>query len=306
MRASYSCLALFLTATLSLNCDSAFANGEQRYCSDLFLAERDSNLQEIIRALGDGEEIPEATYSAYSTEEIGRAIVDRVRKREVRLQNNQLGRFRNVNMNSEADLILFFKRHDLESIYRNGFLNQHETGKSGGGFDPARRRLAEDKFTGLRLGQTREALKLRPKSAFLNIRQQTDLAEKRIFPDRMYGEIGAVMRNEIKSRALWISGDSVGFSEIASGLSPSDIEWLRNQGTFFRNKLPVESYDRTYYEAVIYGSLSISDVDYFIVRDQETASVLMRLGRPVYLFRETKINGRVVYEKGQRVFNRLL
>jgi len=254
-------------------------------------------VQEIVE-LPDHKEIPQSIYESFPVNEIARAIVQRVRTHELIFKNKiNSAEPKSLNVFNETDIILFFWDAHIESIAEKGFLNLHESHSSEGMYNPAVRRRAEDLFTGIQLGESPQALKLRPKSAFLNIRADIDLAPKKHSITNQYGNIGAVLKPEIKNRALWIDSDSLWFSQTSYVLNSRTM--IPSRGTFYRDSLPCTSLCRSYYEAVIYGEVGFADVDYFLVTDAGLAKKLKPFGRPVYKLISVFRNDRVVFQKGE-------
>ncbi len=195
-------------------------------------------------------------------------------------------------MDNEVDIVLQFWPRDLQSIMEKGFINLHQKGTSNGNRDIKRRLKIEDANIGLQFGSSLKAIQLRPKSAFLNVRADVDIGE--VMAEDLisqFGEIGAVMKTEVKRRSLWVASDSFksGY-ERSKTLDFSFKKILHFIGTFFRGKLPKRNKER-YFEALILGELSLKDVDHFVVSNPELVSILKPIGIPVYLGRWEISNG---------------
>lgn len=254
-------------------------------------------VQEIVE-LPDHNEIPPSVYESFPVNEIAKAIVQRVRSHELIFKNKiNSTEPKNLDVFNDTDIILFFWDSHIGSIAERGFLNLHESHSSKGMYNPAARLRAEDLFTGIKLGESPQALKLRPKSAFLNIRTKIDLVPKRHPIINQYGNIGAVLKAEVKDRALWIDSDSLWFSQTSHVMSSRTMIPFR--GTFYRDSLPCSSLCQAYYEAVVYGEVNFADVDYFLVTEPSLAERLKPYGRPVYKLNSVLRNDRVVFEKGE-------
>lgn len=257
-----------------------------------------SMLEKTIQELGENQQIPEAIYDQYSIDDIGSAIVQRIKKQEVKHHEDFLSGSRKIDFKNDTDIILFFWSKNIDSIAKNGFLNQHETTDSVGTYNPALRITAEDNYTGLQMGQSTPAKKMRPKSAFLNIRSDIDLDSR---PSNLlyhYGNIGAVMKSTTKEKSIWTIFPSLAIGE--EGVSRT-APLLQKRGTFERDSIPITGRSSACYEAVIYGKLGIEDVDYFFAGEKENLNQLKALGKPIYLIKVVTRNNRVIYEKGEQL-----
>lgn len=259
-------------------------------------------IEGVIR-LSDRDAISEDIFKQFSPKDIAEALVDRIRQQENEFARElvQVAHQEPVNLRDDTDIILFFWRSDVASIREKGFLNQFDVQRSRGYYSPGLRKTAEDQLTGLQLGNFPQSSKLRPKSAFLNIRSDKEFARKTDEVNAQYGNVGAVLKAELKDRAIWTAADSleIGMKK-SDGSSKSLMPW---RGTFDRNRLPTEGLSDDYYEALVFGPIEITDVDYFLVFNQVTADAVKNLGRPVYLGQMVFRNNRVVFEKGSLLHN---
>ncbi len=263
--------------------------------------------------LKNSDVIPQGIYVENSVNEIAKALVQRIRKAEQKINESDFkGNPKAVDFLNETDLILFFWSKNSTSIESNGFQNQHQTGKSGMTFDPNTRASAEDNYSGVKLGYSNEAKRLRPKSTFLNLRSKINLAHKVSEIFSIYGDVGAVLKKDLKERSIWMSGDSLQIGtgtsmEVSGDFSPRSL--LSYAGTFSRTRIPSQSADLGYYEAVVYGDIRVSDVDYFLVSDyylasnQELLPRLKALGIPIYKATYSLQNNRVIFGKGTLIYD---
>ena len=145
-------------------------------------------------------------------------------------------------------------------------------------------------------------MQLRPKFAFLNIREPVDLTEKVDDLKGDYGSTGAVLKNEIKERSTWSTSDTniIVMSHVGYRALPPEVR--KHHGTFERGSLPSGAVDRSYYEAQVFGSLTISDVDYFLVSSPADAERLKPMRKPIYLLQSQEFHKRIVYQKGLCLF----
>jgi hypothetical protein len=284
------------------------ANGTDSSCASLLQVTKSSTslnpkLVDYILNLNDNANISQQIYDDFSVDDIARAIVLRIAKLELEHSEVFANKMGNIpfDLKKDSEIILFFGNKDFDSILEKGFLNQHQTGTSRGHYDPSIRSRIEDLVAGLNLGLSEDALRLRPKSAFLNIPVDIDLHEK-ISSPLNYGNIGAVMKSSVYDRATWTSGDSVNVY-YRLGDSKEDIQTgLTVRGTFDRKSLPNFSNDYHYYEAQIFGKIDFNDISHFLVADEDKISQLIQLKKPIYQAKEIRRNKRVVFMKGQLLY----
>ncbi len=257
------------SANASLTCADLFSSDTepQIFSSNIAPQALDPRLVNCVVELADKAEIPQAVYDELPVNDIARAIIRRTRNQETKFGGElEADQHKSLKVSDETDIVLFFCDTDLTSIGEGGFLNQHLSGKSKGRLDRDFRISGEDNITGIRLGSGSQALRLRPKSAFLNIRPEIDLARKHHVIMSQYGNVGAVMRDEVKERSIWVSSDSLTLGK--GYLGPIDYSGkglVPFRGTFYRESLPCQSRCVSYYEALVYGEIGIPDVDYFLV-----------------------------------------
>ena len=271
--------------------------------------QRENKLAEDLFIVGNNQTISAEIYERFSVNEIARSIVKSVFEEEKKLgkpngQNQRVA----VDLRSGSDLLLFFHDDVLNSIEKYGFLNQHQTGTSNGLYKPMVRRTAEDDLLGIKMGDSSQAFKLRPKSAFLNIHADVVVGERMKRVELQYGKVAAVMKQEVKDRALWTTYCSLdsGYQVSAEkGISPQALTRLR--GTFDSQWIPTTSYyrgnDQAFYEALIYGEIGPQDVDYFLVSSRWYAKDLKKFKKPIYLLKPQKKYNRVIYEKGALLYS---
>ncbi|MGE4130761.1 MAG: hypothetical protein AB7F86_03940 [Bdellovibrionales bacterium] len=259
-------------------------------------------LLQTMKALPAESEIPSHVYQKYSIDDIARAIVSEIQLDEIQHKDKVAEKSPvPVDLMNEADIILFFWNADIDSIESKGFLNQHLSGKSKGTYNPSYRKAAEDYFTGFRMGGSLASMHLRPKSAFVNIRANKKLAAMGHEIVSQYGNIGAVLKPELKWRSMWTAGDSLGIGGYSTK-APDRRAMLPARGTYLRGSIPGQPSSSSYYEALIYGKVSFQDVDYFLVTHGAFAPALKKFGRPIYLGVKGSVHGRTVFNKGSLLF----
>lgn len=213
----------------------------------------------------------------------------------------------------QADIIIFFPIEQRLNILKRGFLNQHQTGKSMGGYDPKVREDIEDKVAQLKLGSSETSARLRAKFSIVNFREDLPFLNSpgyarweshkelpprddhyQIFQDiaKTYGGVGAVMKSHVKRRATFTSHDTR-----AGGGARAEAVY-----TFQTEYMGSGSAHGLYHEAQIYGNLRASDIDYFLVHDVNLVEDLKVFGRPIYEVKQSYYGYRVVFGKGKRLF----
>ncbi len=294
------------SAHASLTCTQVFSSdaGIQLVSSNTATRALDPRLVKGVVELADKEEISQEIYDEHLVNDIARAVIRRIRNQEIQFSEGlKVDEHKRLSVFNETDIILFFWDTDLTSIEEKGFLSQHLSGKSHGRFDNEYRREGEDNVTGIKLGSGPQALRLRPKSALQNIRPETDLAIKSMKITTQYGNIGAVLKAEVKERSTWTSSDSLALGKGYLGdIDYSGKSLVPYRGTFYRESLPCQSACFEYYEAMVYGDIGISDVDYFLVETANLAASLVPYGRPIYIANRVNRNKRIIFEKGQMLF----
>ena len=184
-------------------------------------------------------------------------------------------------LGDDAALILMIPAAALESISRDGFLNQHQTLTSGGFHRERDRFEAEQELAMLRLPFSVKGRGLLPKYAVLDV-PSGDLGRFRL-PGR-YGGVAAVFKKRTSLRATWTYADSLDYSQKAGrfGAGGAGNPVLARTFAYERKK---EDRNRcgNYCEAQIWGDLSLRDVAYMMVPDSEPVpAAAARAGIPVY------------------------
>ncbi|RYZ76378.1 MAG: hypothetical protein EOP05_05195 [Proteobacteria bacterium] len=193
-----------------------------------------------------------------------------------------------VDFHNDSEIVLFFHPKDAISISQKGFQNQHVSRKSSGAFDPTLRLDIEDAIVGQALDGLAED-SFRPKSALVVGTRSLKTVVTPYSASGGYGGVGAVLKSEVKNRSLWTYGDSlqVGQEILYGRVKPADVSKVR--GTFDRkwmsprSALPSTRNEPEFVEALIFGDLTFTDVDHFIVEYESSAAPLLALGKPVFL-----------------------
>lgn len=184
-------------------------------------------------------------------------------------------------LGDDAALIMMVPARHFDAIERQGFLNQHQTRKTGGQHREIDRFEAEQELAMLRLPYG--ALELLPKYAILDIRK-TGLGTYRL--PTQYGSVAVVFKKDVAARATWTYADSLDYSQKSGRFDAGGASnpVLARTPLYERKK---EDRNRcgNYCEAQIWGKLSLDDVAYAMVLDSEPVpGALERANIPVYSY----------------------
>ncbi len=266
--------------------------------------------------------LPLKTLQKYSSVDIGMLIIRRhylgqeALVKEMNLKNGFDYKSKKIK------IALAATEDDIFSILKTGeFLNYHQVKKTNGESLLSQRRGVENRLIGINYGdeniaenvtnQKNIALiqEIRPKSAYLflgDLPQYPDLGATRI--RSQYGNIFAVMKNEVKDRAVFTTHDSLA-ANTAYTFNARPKEPLRatpdGHGDY-----------SSYFEAQIYGRLTLDDVDYWMVdldgltpseikelkeSSGTSLSKLLTTGIPVYKARAVSYGKRREVTKGTKI-----
>jgi hypothetical protein len=249
---------------------------------------------EILK-LRDKETVPADVYTKYSPELVAASLVRRLHN-----VNEATANVEHPVYDYESDAIIQMKFHSstFEAIAKGkgGFLNQHEINHSGGLLDQGRRASIENSLIDVRLeptyhyGRTNPVNTVRPKYAFLSFEKNATGQQRNDF-SRQYGNVVAVMKNEIKDRATFTAVDSLdGDMDSSDNI---DYGRIRAYSFKYRSATPIAKiYDpngEKYWESQMWGPLTFSDVDYFLVNCPGDTPVsaaslvsMKKAGLPIY------------------------
>jgi hypothetical protein len=184
-------------------------------------------------------------------------------------------------LGDDAALIMMVPASLFDSIARAGFLNQHQTGTTGGQHRESDRFEAEQELAMLRLPFDAKGRELLPKYAILDV-MNPGLGAYRL-PTR-YGGVAIVFKKEVSSRATWTYADSLDYSRKAGRFDAGGASNPVLARTFlYERKKEDRNRCGNYCEAQIWGKLTLDDVAYAMVRASEPVpGALARARIPVY------------------------
>jgi hypothetical protein len=221
----------------------------------------------------DQEEIRDS-----DTRALGRLLVERIH-RECDLPGAPAGG--ETVLGDDAALIMMVPARLFDAIERDGFLNQHQTGTTGGQHRESDRFEAEQELAMLRLPFDANGRELLPKYAILDVKK-AGLGTYRL--PTQYGGVAVVFKKEVAARATWTYADSLDYSRKAGRFDAGGAANPVLAKTFlYRRKREDGNRCGNYCEAQIWGKLSLDDVAYAMVADSEPVpGALARAGIPVY------------------------
>lgn len=166
----------------------------------------------------------------------------------------------NYDFYRDTEIQLAFSDKNFESIRRGCFRNQFQTNTSKGFASRSKRHKAETILIGVNIDDNPKVLtnpndkshRIRPKYAYLVPTKPMEDVSPLSYSES-YGNIYAVMKDEVKDRSTFTAQDSLKDTKEALPLkTKADYKELR------KNK-------KDYWEAQIWGEVCFSDVAYFIV-----------------------------------------
>ncbi len=183
-----------------------------------------------------------------------------------------------IELRSESEIQLAFRSRNLDSVIENGFLNIHQIKNESRAAELPIRLQVEDVLAGQKIPPTDIGLSIRPKSAYLGFKKK--IAGYRY--GCCYGDIVAVFDSpEVKSRTTYTPFDSLRASTYG------DAKTLNDRFDEIPNF-------EGYWEAQIWGPISVTDVSYFLVNCFSGLAELPRVN-PVTIAK-LKSTGKGVFE----------
>lgn len=253
-----------------------------------------SSIPEVM-SLKNGEAITSKIYRKYDSALIAKSLIQRV---HLNFEKDAMEAKPDYDFMKDTRIAMQFNASYTESISKNCFLNQHDTGTSKGVLDLQRRIGIENGLLNMTLtaetsADTKIVNRIRPKYAYvlLDIFRE-DLGLNQMY--NSYGNVVAIFNDEVKTRSTFTAGDSLNVSA-----TYRDIHTY-----FYRSKDKVINNKPTgnYFENQTWGKLCVDDVDHFLVNcfeniPQERIDALKLTGKPVF-------GCKALYHKGNvRAYN---
>ena len=241
------------------------------YHVDSCLADKDkSNLIKEILDLKKQDTIASSVYDNYDSEKIAKTLIYRVYRD---LEMNKVSQNDHENSDfdfyEDSEIHMAFHESVFAQIVKKGFLNQHQTGTSGGSLNTDRRFRVENGLVGLSLERTysgssgTKVHKVRPKYAYwVPTKGHSNIAAHAY--RTQYGNVFAVLKSAVKKRTTFTNGDSLDYDSSSS----------RTVHTFgYVTANPKISKLGNYYEAQVWGELNLSHVKYLMINCPGQSSV---------------------------------
>ncbi|MGK5089797.1 hypothetical protein WDW86_19780 [Bdellovibrionota bacterium FG-2] len=267
------------------------------------------NLFEVIPQLQDlqeGRDVPQWILSKYDSKTIARNLVLRLEKLRGDKRSDTSPNGSYYDFCKDTSIKLVFPEKVIEGVIKSGFLNSHQTRRFAGDTNMG---VPESKMAGVVMFAPEEfkrrAYEVLPKYAYLSMEKQNPQIWKSRL-DRQYGNVVAVMKDEIKDRVTFSAGNSYMIQEGVRPLSyktpapfvePDYERWPILENREWGH----------HWEAQIWGKLGIEDVAYFMVYCPYFCSIpfvrveaLKRANVPIYQCKNDGMNSRVV--PGKRLF----
>ena len=220
------------------------------------------NLIEELSNTVKGAIIPYELYEEYSSEDIATSLV-----LSKHLQHEPKGvKDYKYDFLNDTTITMAFDSKWISAIIRKGYLNQHRSGQSNGALTKSRRATLEDSMIGARLEDSYNSIgqkvhNVRPKYAFLNLTKQTAKTGFNEFLGQ-YGNVYAVFSKNVKVRSTFTAGDSL---NIGAGFDENH--------TFFYKSDSHIKHTNHYFEAQVWGELTIKNVEYFLINCSHVSNI---------------------------------
>jgi hypothetical protein len=222
-------------------------------------AKSDKNMATEIVSMSEESLISDDILNKYDGREIGRAIVKRVQIRETSKSDSTSGYY---DFKNSSQIMMVISEAKLSNIlYYKKFLNCHQNTSrlDCNGYDvyyPA------TKMSGLRFPESQKAYEALPHYAYLML----DFNQPKIWRtrlDKMYGNVIAVFKNNIKDQVTFSAGNSWVIRQNVHTLD------FKSNAPFpepdYQREYPVGPSWGHHWEAQIWGLIELEDVDYFMV-----------------------------------------
>ncbi|GIL18288.1 MAG: hypothetical protein BroJett040_20390 [Oligoflexia bacterium] len=260
---------------------------------------------ELVR-LKEFAKVPTSLLSEMDSRTLAEALVQRLHLRE---EKGPELKGTPYDFKKQAQILIQFNSKNLDQIIEKGFLNYHETLATSVSPDQDYRTYNENEMIRLTIpggtepeirdeDELREKQKLktkaerkfdhlRPKYGYVDLTENIPFGKTKFYNE--YGNVFAVMKDEVKLRTTWTLGDSI---ELTDQLNKKD-GMVR---TFLSNTLFEAEKDMhgRYLEAQIWGELDFRDIKALYVEShhQDLIDELKKVGLPVYLVRRVRVKGR--------------
>lgn len=268
-------------------------------------------LRSLILNLPEGAVLPQEIVKRYDSKAVGRALVQRVRSRQLPVPH--YAEEIPYDLMNETEIFMYFHSRDLPRILqKDQFENLHQSGQSSvvQGWGPLRAKN-DDGIVGLKLEAqynpepSNKVHLIRTKSSWLhfNIRPRPNITGINKTGNG-YGDIVAVLEEEVKNRSLIIRGGSLGPGNRNEEARSSFRTFLDGHiQLLIMNDEQTRNADGQGFEVITFGELLPKrDVKEYLVPQEialPTLVELKTLGRPIYEYVQSgtdRIKGRRLFD----------
>jgi hypothetical protein len=246
-----------------------------------------------VLTLKNNQIIPDYVYERFSTELISASLVRRYHNQNE--GSNVRGLF---DYRSHTMIQMRLPEAVIDSVVQFGFINQHQIKYTHGAYDPVRRDQVESSLLKIQFereytyGYENPANFIRPKYGFLTYDKDSDGEQRGKF-EKSYGNIVVTFKNEIKDRTTFTGVDALNGNYDANGNVSIGLVKAYSFDVHSAQQLhkiadPSGS-SEDFWEAQIWGNLTLQDVDYFMVNcpgdaqiSQKAYDTLIATGKPIY------------------------
>lgn len=250
-----------------------------------------------ILDMRDRETVPSEIYIKYDSRLIAASLVYRLHESREQ-QDNAFAP--ETDFKTRTVIQMRFPPELISSIAQKGFLNQHQLEHARGDVRRLGRAQTEDRMIGVRLENDYvESFEnpvnfVRPKYAFLGFDRDANGEQHSAMENSRYGGAVAVFKDDVKNRATFAPQDTLGTSG-------------RSTRTFnYRSTERLALVD-SFWEAQIWGKLTLSDVAYLLIdcpNEPKTPDTMLNsikaTGLPIYKCEYAKDHSHI--ERGKRIY----
>lgn len=264
----YTYKNIFIAATEASNCESTAISASN--CAPI-IDTTDTELRALIDGmlykvipevltLKSGEAIPEKIIKEKDSRLIAASIIARLSKSEEVKQDPKESEEDVYDFYHDSEIQMAFNDKNFESIRKGCFRNQFQTNSTNGADAREHRQVTEKTLADINIAGNKDVLEnpsdeshhIRPKYAYFvpTKPMQTVMGHQYI---ESYGNVYAVMKDEIKDRSTFTAQDSLGL-----GVEGTVLNKKANYKDIRKSKMG-------YWETQIWGDVCFKDVSHFIV-----------------------------------------
>lgn len=243
-------------------------------CADFFLrvnyglTQVDSYGRQIIpevASLLDHDAIPTRIVDAYDSKVIGESVVHRL---SVMAKNDPAARPGTIHpaLAQKMRVQILVNERDVESILRNGMMNQHQTGKASNNarLDLATRTRVESKLASLELREelpsanSSKIKEILPKYGILSfLPEGYGLRPRPVSELKGYGNVVIQLKPEVLRRTTYTEGDSLrAFEYMPKEFVRPHVQFFGEDSLVAKNAVT-----NNFFETQVWGRVDINDIE---------------------------------------------